>query len=244
MLIIGSSIAVSLVVGLLCHWILKIRPTEDTNEELRQLFSVGAVLFSVIIGFLVVVTWQKYLDVEQNVVNEAAAVQTAYHASGMLSVDNAQHMQAGLRSYATAVVDDEWPKLAQRQESDQANKELAKLWMTVDSLKDADDGQITIGTSIAESLQSIGQARQSRTYESQVGLPWFFWAFVFAYAIFITTMFNLFKNRRLRVRLGLNAVLGLSIGSVFLFILLIDYPFAGDTAIKPYAFQQAIQEMR
>lgn len=239
-----GTIAGTIAIALLCHWILRYRSNEETSEELRQLFSVGAVLFSVIIGFLVVVTWQKYLDVEDNVVNEASAVQSAYEESRLLIDANGQTIRDGLRQYAEAVVDDEWPKLAVRQESAQAADSLAELWGAASGLQYADDGQITIGTSVAESLETISRERQSRLYESQVGLPWFFWAFMLAYAVFIVAMFNLFKNRRLGVRLWLNVVLGLSIGSVLLFILLIDFPFTGDTAIQPTAFEHALQHMR
>lgn len=169
-----GTIAGTIAIALLCHWILRYRSNEETSEELRQLFSVGAVLFSVIIGFLVVVTWQKYLDVEDNVVNEASAVQSAYEESRLLIDANGQTIRDGLRQYAEAVVDDEWPKLAVRQESAQAADSLAELWGAASGLQYADDGQITIGTSVAESLETISRERQSRLYESQVGLPWFF----------------------------------------------------------------------
>ncbi|HVU59729.1 MAG TPA: DUF4239 domain-containing protein [Candidatus Saccharimonadales bacterium] len=242
--VIGGCIAAALLIALVCHIVLwRNRATEETNEELRQLFSVGAVLFSVIIGFLAVVAWERYLNVQQNVVSEAASVQAAYRESGLLDAPTGQPIRTGLARYAQLVVRDEWPELADGKSSPAVARQLDAVWTAADTVKSSSDGQITIGTSVAESLTAVTKGRQTRLYDSAVGLPWFFWTFVLAYAVFLVVMFNLFKNRRLGPQLGLNVILGLVIGAVCLFILLIDYPFAGDTAIRPAAFRQALQQM-
>ncbi|HEY8886077.1 MAG TPA: DUF4239 domain-containing protein [Candidatus Microsaccharimonas sp.] len=237
--VIGVSIVIAILVALLCHIVLrKVHFGNDTNEEIRQLFTIGATLFSIILGFLIVVTWQKYQTVETIVVTEASVVESLYQQSGMLPSSAKSDFRIHLAAYTSAVIHDEWSKLGDGQKSQQVDTELNALWTSAGELKAGNDGEITISTSIAESLKTITEARQSRLYDSQVGLPWFFWMFIFIYALIIVVFFNMFKNRALRQRIGINAVLGLSLGIVFLFIMLIDYPFAGATGIKPAAFEQ------
>lgn len=244
-LVIGGTMIAAVVIAVVCHVFLKrARFSESTNEELRQLFSVGAMLFSIILGFLVVVIWQKYESVEQNVVKEASAVQSLYSQSGMLQDQDKEFFRSHLKAYTAAVIDDEWPTFSEKGESALAKQQIDELWIAAGDLKNGGDGEITISTSVSETLRTVTEARQSRLYENHIGLPWFFWTFILTYSVFIVIMFNLFKNRELRQRTAINLVLGACMGIAFLFIMLIDYPFAGDTKITPAAFEQVQQAMR
>ncbi len=86
------------------------------NDVAGFLFSAVGVLYAVVLGFVVVVVWQKYDDAVSNVENEVDAVANLYHVVDAFPTTERNQIRAGLRAYAETVALVEWPAMNRDQE--------------------------------------------------------------------------------------------------------------------------------
>ena len=93
--------------------------------ELRQLhngltgvlYGALSVTFGVIIGFSAYLVLNKYTTSQTTVANEAGGVRALYHLAGQFPEPQRDQIQDLTKSYARAVVDEEWPLLEKGQSS-------------------------------------------------------------------------------------------------------------------------------
>src|SRR3954454_8701040 len=79
------------------------------NEVVISLFSTAGVVYAVLLGFLVVVVWEGYDNAKHNSAEEAATLITMYRLTYGMQDPHGADSRKFIRTYAKAVVTDEWP---------------------------------------------------------------------------------------------------------------------------------------
>lgn len=236
--IVGGYMSCALLIALVCHKVKKrFHVLGEMAEHFRQIFGVVATMLGIVLGFLVVVVWQQYQTVQQNVVAEANAVHALQRHIDMLPSDLAEPMQTQLREYIDTVITQEWPGLATGQESPKAQAEVDDLWAQAYALPNIETNEVEARSKIIDSLTVISQHHRTRIFDSRNVLPTYFWSIMLIFSFLIVVVVNLFSYKTLRLRLSATALMSFCIGLMFLLITFIDYPFSGDTKIQPVALQ-------
>ena len=85
-----------------------------------------AVIFGLLVGFLSSDIWDRNKQASRVVLSESDTL-VALHSLGVASGSDDKGLRTAIRSYARAVVDDEWPRLAVQERSAQADAALDGL---------------------------------------------------------------------------------------------------------------------
>jgi len=89
-------------------------------------FGSTAIIFGLLIAFLSNDIWDRNKQAEHLIFAESDTLVALYSLSAASGVDN-QGLRTAIRSYVTAVIEDEWPRLAVQQRSAQADAALNAL---------------------------------------------------------------------------------------------------------------------
>ena len=213
------------------------------NEVGGIIIAVSGTLYAVILGFLTVVVWQKFVDAGQMVVLESDAVIDVWHTSvGLRRPDTRAraHRHDPLRAN-----DDRWRV---------AEHEARRLRC---ERRDAGHGCDRSGRRVrsrqprrierpafdAQELNTIHDARQQRIAINGGGVPWFEWLVLLIGATCIICFCWLFELRNSRMQLLMTSTVVIIIGSILVLLFELQYPFRSDVGIGPDAWQGAVEHI-
>src|SRR5271165_1156582 len=133
-----AAVAAVVAVFVVLHAVLQRRLRSEMlrrhNDVAGFLFSAVGVLYAVVLGFVVVVVWQKYDGAVSNVEGEVDAVADLYHVVDGFPPGIRSQIRSGLYDYAVTVVRVEWPAMERDQEVPMTGSEkLERVTYLVDT---------------------------------------------------------------------------------------------------------------
>src|SRR5581483_4482467 len=189
--------------------------------------------YAVVLGFVVVVVWQKYDETVQNVQNEIDAVGNLYHAVDGYSEPARSSIRKDLYQYAKTVVTVEWPAMARNQDVPEVgDRALEDAGYKVDTFaptdfKGANAQQAGIGN-----MQRLYDARRQRLIHSDTAVPGVLWFALIAGALSMVAFCYIFGVENRPAQLLMTALLVALIGILFVVIAEFSTPFSGSVSIS------------
>lgn len=223
-LILGLSLAIGLGSSFGLRKLLGLQSTEDDREHAVSLMQVVAAYIGIMIAFAGVQVWQDFSDAQNGVHREASAAAELYRALETYGPDTGPQ-RAAVRAYVSSVVTDEWPLLSKGQASPRTEVALFRLFLAVGKMRPADDRDSTIYAQAFSNLNDLVGLRRDRLIHSRSGMPLILWTVGLVGSILIVAYTATFRPSRTNVLMvsGVAVTLGL----IFLFILLVDRPYKG-----------------
>jgi len=210
------------------------------NEVAGFKFAVVGVIYAVLLGFAVIVMWEKFRDAEGAVDQEASDVVTIARLSEGLGPAAGAAVRQTLIIYAHDAVDDDWPAMARGQISAQPSLALDNLYKAVLSDQPATPHDTAVMTELLTRLDSLTQARRTRLLLATGSVPAVLWGVLFGGA-FVTLAFTFFFGvRSVGSQIVMNILLSTLIFMVLYVALEIDHPFSGPTSVGPEALRAAL----
>ena len=145
-----------------------------------------------------------------------------------------------LLRYTRAVIEEDWPALADDSLSDEAGELLRTLEGHVLALEPADSIQATLRQRIVADVDAIGDHRLSRLEQALSKPPIFLAVVVLG---FLVTMIYFGINEPTRVLVSLLSLYTALVGVVVFLILAFSDPFQGATGIDPTPFEYMLERM-
>jgi len=158
---------------------------------------------------------------------------------GVLAFGEPTHarLQKGLDNYMQLVMNVEWPLMRTGGHSQAAYHAGYDVLNIITSLKPKSSEEIMLQSKALDAANDFLDYRRQRLHANEDGIPGLLWAAL----IFVGCMVVIFSyyfrvDNRLEQRLMVGALAAV-IAVVMLLIAEFDYPFRGDIAVKPTAFQ-------
>src|SRR5688572_22387432 len=130
-LLISAIVIVVVSVGLALTGLLAVRRSvemsrlRDHHEVAGFFIGIIGAIYSVLMAFVVVIVWEDFRDIDANVSSEAnQLVDISWLAQGLSDVERDRVRHAS-RTYARAVINQEWEALASGKSSPEAESALA-----------------------------------------------------------------------------------------------------------------------
>lgn len=242
LLIVGLTTAFAMLCSLMIRRSVGFERLTTNNEVAGFKFGTIGVIYAVMLGFAVIVVWEKYREADIAVANEAGAVVTLYRLSAGMSADGGASIHAGIDAYIRAVVADDWPAMARGGLSPRANEALNKLYTA--AFADAPSGNrgAAVLAELFHQLDQVTQARRQRGVLAGGIVPGVIWAALFFGACLTIGFTFFFGTRNLHAQVLMTGLLSILIFMVLLVIVSIDHPFTGDVSVQPAPLVQALQE--
>jgi hypothetical protein len=236
----------SVVIGLIGHFAMfRLRAFDSLLKApvAPPFMALPAILFAFLLAFMASAAWQNISLARTSLVNEHTALARA--ATIPIGPTAAkQQMQAGLKRYVSAVIDEEWAKRYNESASPEAGASLDALSTGIWALASQCHGQATDCTSdlavstYLKTLDDLRAAREERLslgYQGTLRLKW-----VLGIVLAIATALSIAAIHRTNERTAVicQILFCLSIWMTFAMVALHIQPYRGPDALSPDVLQE------
>lgn len=229
------------ILGLKLVWRYAPRQILKSHNDLTvAMFNAISLAYTVLLAFVVVVSWQNFDKAKQQTQAEANRIADLYRDSGGLSEPTRSQIQGLLKEYTSVVVNEEWKLLERGKESLRARDVLRRLWACYESFTPKTEPEKVFFAESVAKLNELREARRFRIVEAGEGIHPALW-FVLVLGG-ITTVFLTFflGSEEYIVHVAMTSTLAVVIVLILLTILVFEFPFTGSVKIGPDMFQEMI----
>ncbi len=196
-------------------------------------FLMIGTLYAVLIAFAIFVVWTQFQDAGANLEHEANEVADIDRMALTIHEPVRSNVRSALAEYIHAVVEDEFPAMAEGRRSERTWEALEKLWMVY---ADAEPSTLKMQANYAESLKHLTELtnyRRIRLFTMRGTVPSMLWHLLYLGGILLIAFTYFFGHDSILSQGAMTAALaGILAFSLFL-IIAYDSPFAGVARISP-----------
>jgi hypothetical protein len=201
-------------------------------------------LFLMAFALGLILPWTTNDSARQNTYAEAQAVIEAYWQANRLPAAEAAIVHNDLRNYTNFVISNEWPVMATGQLSQQGWTMLDKLRGNLMALDYSDKLSYDADDAVLTQLSDVYAARRQRAVDADASLPEAVIVFAIVTGVLVI-MYPFLVGVRPRGKALVPILLTSAlIGAGLYLIVDNNHVFSGGIAVKPDAFQSALQEMQ
>jgi hypothetical protein len=236
LLVVGLPVLVA-VVGLLLVRSRVPHPRLQPHHDVAgYIYSGLAVLYAVLLAFFVVMVWEQFNTTNIRVHKEADQLSDLFREAQVFPTSVQHAILDAVRSYARAVIEEEWPAMAQETESPVAWQAYDHLWQTIRTLEPRTPAEINWHTTMLQSLTMLSDSRRDRLADSRAVLPPVLWVVLLSGGVINLGYTYLFGVRSLTIHLIITTALTAMTTLLLLVILILDHPFAGSFRVESEPF--------
>jgi hypothetical protein len=214
------------------------------NEVAGFKFATIGVLYAVLLGFAVIVVWQRFNDAENAVAQEAGAAATIYRLAQGLGDAPSAALRARLAAYLASALNEDWPAMEHGGDSPGARRALDDLYAALLAFHPVDLRDAGIQSDLLHQLDHLTQARRDRLVMASGTVPGVLWFVLFGGA-FLTISFTFFFGaENVFVQALMTGVLTALILSALLVAIAIDRPFAGSVKVTAEPLGRVLKDLR
>jgi hypothetical protein len=241
LLIVVLSILLSIAGMYIVRRRLAFARLKENNEVAGFIYSMIGIVYAVLIGFIVVVVWERYSDTESSVHEEAVHISILLRGAETLPEAPRRQLQERLLSYAKSVVEQEWPTMAKGQQNPATTEAYDNIWKVYYELEPQSERQKIFYQEAIKGLSELSHSRRFRLLSSRSGLPVALWVLLIGGGCIVIGFTYLFGIESARTQTFMVASLAGLIGFILFLIISLDYPFSGDLGIEPEAIKSVIE---
>ena len=214
----------------------------EHNDVNGQFFAAVAVVYAVLLAFVVFAVWERFSSASQSVTNEAAALVATYREAQALPEPMRTDATDALRRYARSI-QTEWRThgtVAPHSTPDPLNA----VWNAYRAGFAAEGGAAgaNVGVNPAQQLEHLEQARHMRHLASEDTLPDVFWWVLLGGGVTVVVASYFFCIESIRLHAGMTGMLSLMVGALLFLILSLNFPFTGQVHVGPEPLEHAIYQ--
>jgi hypothetical protein len=213
------------------------------HDVAGYIYSGLAVLYSVLLAFVVIIVWGEHDATHSRVHKEANALSDLFREVQVFPLPVQRAILEAVRGYARAVVEEEWPAMARGAESPAAWQAYSDLWQTMRALEPRTPAEINWHATMLQSLTTVSDCRRDRLSDSRASLHSVLWAVLLSGGIINVGYTYLFGVRSAAAHLIITTALTAMTTLLLLVILIMDLPFSGSQRVEPEAFVRLLQRM-
>ena len=212
------------------------------HQVAGNIFLTAVGFYSILLGFVAVIVWQRFDATDQDVTEEAAALIGVFRDTQAFPEPYRSEAERALRDYAAVGIPSEWTSGGNAHIRPHTTPDLLNpVWRVYREMQ-ARAGSGAIYLDAVKRLRSLEQRRHLRHLASQQTLPPVFWWVLVAGAVLtaLTSYTNYIDN--LGMHAALTALAATLVGMIFFLIWALDAPFTGPVRLSQGAFQHALQQ--
>jgi hypothetical protein len=218
------------------------------NDVIGWQLAILGTIYAVMIGFMLYAVWNNFQTAETNASNEANDLVNLYRAADGLAQIQRDQIQQYARSYAHAVVAQEWPEmhdvpLGTAGERYAGQQYVRKLWTTTTHASADNLAQQAALRQVMVELSSMTEHRRVRLLESRTAMPTILWSVLVIGGMITIASACLIGSENVALHFVLIVALSLLVSLALVAIGDIDRPFQGSVHVSTYAFQRAQDTM-
>jgi hypothetical protein len=220
-------------------------PVLQTQHEVAG-FIIGVLgaIYAVLLAFVVVVMWNQFEDAKVVVEQEAnQLIDLSRMAAGLPAAAQKPALD-GLRSYARAVLDEEWQTMADGRESQRAQKAMDGLWQVYSQMEPQSNRESALYAESLDRLSNVSDSRRLRLHASSNDMPLIVQVLLWLGALVTVSFTYFFGVKSIRSQALMTAALAGEIAFLLFLIVALDNPFHGYVRLSPEPIEQALERIQ
>ena len=206
----------------------------EHNDVAGFIIAVVGVIYAVLLAFVVIASWESYVSAEAVVGKEASALRSIYRESTAFPLESREQLEDDVRRYATAVIEQEWPAMADGHAGDPAvARVLDEMTVHLASLPATTPTQQAFVAAEVERLNDMVSARSERLDFVGQGVSNVLWIALFLGAVVTIGFAMIFGLRNTALQVVMTASLAVTIGVLLFVVVVMDLPFGGGVTVEP-----------
>jgi hypothetical protein len=243
LLVVGLPVLLA-IVGLLFVRSRVSHPRLQPHHDVAgYIYSGLAVLYAVLLAFVVVIVWQQFNSTDIRVHREADELSNLFRAAQAFPTPVHHAMLDAVRRYARAVIEEEWPDMGQGTENSTAWQAYNHLWQIIHTLEPHSAAAINWHATMLRSLTTLSDYRRDRLADSRAVLPLVLWVVLLSGGVINLGYTYLFGVKSLPVHLIITMAMTAMTTLLLLVILILDHPFAGSFHVEPEPFVRVLRRV-
>jgi hypothetical protein len=206
------------------------------NEIIGDFLQYFGVIYGLLLGLLAVSTYQNHEDAERAATSEASSLAALYRDVGAYPEPYATELKGMLEDYTRRVIDEAWPLQRQGIVPSINVLPIAKFYERLISFEPQTKSQEALHAEAIRQFNNFYEARRTRLYSVNAGIPGIMWITVIAGAAINIILLWLFDLRR-GTHLLLGGIISFFTATMICVIVLLDNPYRGEFGIPPDAFE-------
>lgn len=207
------------------------------HDVTDPLLAVLGTLFTILLGFMLANSMQRFESARDNIQQEAGAAGDIYRLVGGLPEVFKIKTRKDCLTYLDLVVTEEWRLMQKNKFSDKASYTYEQLWKDCLSFEPKTQGEGDIHQTLLASMTKLGECRRTRAAELTYSLPpslWFIVVFGGLSTIFFTYFFAI---ENIKLQILMTSVITIVVGLNIYMLIGYDAPFSGDIALTSTPFE-------
>jgi Protein of unknown function (DUF4239) len=216
----------------------------DDGEGIAALLQIIGTLYSVLYAFATYVIWGQFTAVENEILKESGSLKNLLVFSRPLPEKMRDPVVRAVKSYARAVVDNEWKSLSRVEASEKTDRLFGEIPNQVAEIQPQDDAQKVIFERLLELANQASAHRDERLALSVKRMPRTLFAFVVLAAIMILLLVLLYPFHRLAFGLAAVAITSIILFFAYFVLTDLDNPFEGSWNVTSDPFDELATRFR
>jgi hypothetical protein len=238
--VIGVWTGLSLAALYLFHRLVDVDTRHRDTETVGLTFAIVAVVYAVLIAFIVVDVFETYAKGDEIATAEANKLSNLMLDSAGLPPQMAQAVRGDLNQYIDLVVKSEWPSQQKGKLGDAVFEPgwtvLGHLSTRLAVFEPATLGQNVNKGEMLHVMNDLIRARRSRIIAAGEHLPAIVWQILLLAGAVAVGYTFLFGAHNFRIHMAITGLIAATISLVFVLIIALDYPFRGEVSVGDDAF--------
>ena len=215
-----------------------------TNNEVAGFkFAVIGVLYAVLLGFAVVIAWERYHDAERALAAEAGAAASIYRLAGGLDPTTTVAVRDRLATYMKSILEEDWPAMSAGRWSRATTRKLNDLYTELVGLRPSDPHDFDLHQDLLRELDKLSEARRERLVMAQGTVPDAVWFVIFFGGALTIAFTYFFGTQNELTQCLMTGVLAALIHSAILVIIAIDRPFTGAVVVSRDPIEAVLEDL-
>jgi hypothetical protein len=200
-----------------------------------------AMLFAVLLGFMVADSMQRFGDARRTVQAEASALANIFRLSEGYPADECSKLRHLCLEYAEEVTNVEWPLLTKHQVDLNAWSIYRKLWKETTTYKVDTQSEANVQQALLTAMTAVGDNRRMRVEALHSGLPLDLWLVLIIGGIATIVFTYFFRADDVKIQIVMVGMVSLVICLNLFLLSSYDDPFSGDVMVTPAAFETQVK---
>jgi uncharacterized membrane protein YjjB (DUF3815 family) len=237
---LGILVGALVVASLAVHFVHRYWSHEERRKHTDVagfIFAGVAVLYAVMVGFVVLVGWEGLNSARATTYSEANQLANVYWASRSLPPPQGPAIADLTVAYAHTVVDTEWPLMNQGESSPKAQAILNQIRERVFAFQPRTGQQQALYEQALANVNDLSAARRTRLVSMSETVPEPLWVALIFGGVITVAFCLLFGLENQAVHIAMVAGVAALVTISLLLVKNMQYPFAGNPHIGPEAFK-------
>ena len=213
------------------------------HEVASFFFLMIGTLYAVLIAFAIFVVWTQFQDAGTNLEREVNEVGDLSRMASAMPDPLRKDVRKALEDYIHAVLEDEFPAMAEGRDSQRTWDAMQSLWDVYKKSETGDERSKVYYTESLKHLNELSNYRRIRLFTSRGTVPNALWYLLYGGGIVLVAFTYFFGHESVKWQGAMTAALAGTLAFSLYLIAAYNGPFDGAARVAPTPYEVELQHM-